>query len=183
VVVGVELLVVVVVGAILVVEVGPVVVVVGAVVVVLVVVTTGPVVVVDPPPPTAITGAMGLAEGVVVVMPEGVTVLLGYAVHVSDRGAPDTVSVRLADESSWTMTWLLVAVNPLTVAAVEGSDRVTPSAGTGLGMGTLKLSGPSGVVAGTAPLASICAVAEPSRLGCRDAAALANISGRFTIVW
>ncbi|HLN41216.1 MAG TPA: hypothetical protein VK215_02115 [Acidimicrobiales bacterium] len=49
-------------------------------------------------------------------------------------------------------------------------------------MGTLKSRGPWGVVAGTAPLASIWAVAEPSRLGCKDAAALARDSGRFTIV-
>ena len=102
---------------------------------------------------------------------------------MSDRGAPDTMSVRLARESSWIVTWLLVAVNPLTVAAVDGSDSATPSAGTGLGMGTLKLSGPSGVVAGVAPVASIWAVAEPSRLGCNDAAALARDSGMFTMVW
>ena len=50
-------------------------------------------------------------------------------------------------------------------------------------MGTLKSSGPSGVVAGVAPVASIWAVAEPSRLGCNDAAALARELGRFTTVW
>jgi len=42
-----------------------------------VVVGAGTVVVVGGPPATAITGAMGLAVGVVVVMPEGVTVSLG----------------------------------------------------------------------------------------------------------
>ncbi len=41
------------------------------------VVAGGAVVDVDAPPATAITGAMGDAVGVVVVMPEGVTVSLG----------------------------------------------------------------------------------------------------------
>ena len=76
---------------------------------------------------------------------------------------PATVSERLAEESSWMVMSPLVAVNPEIVAGVEGSDRLTPAAGTGLGIGTLKESGPSGVVAGVAPLASIWAVAEPAR--------------------
>ncbi len=98
--------------------------------------------------------------------------------QVSDNGAPEIMRVRLAEESSWMVIWELVAVNPLTVAAVDGSDRATPESGTGLGMGTLKLSWPSGVVAGVAPVASIWAVAESCRLGCNDAAALARELGR-----
>jgi hypothetical protein len=52
-------------------------------------------------------------------------------------------------------------------------------------MGTLKLRGPSDVVAGVAPLASIWAVAEPARgiPGETAAAADANDAGRFTTVW
>ncbi|MDR3649522.1 MAG: hypothetical protein P4L20_10560 [Acidimicrobiales bacterium] len=148
-----------------VVVVAPVVVVVAPVVVVVapVVVVVDPVVV--PPPATAITGAIGLAEGVEVVMPDGVNESFGYAVQLSASAFPATVSDRSAVESSWIVTDPLVAVNPETVAGVEGSDRLTPAAGTGLGMGTLKSSGPSGVVAGVAPLASIWAVAEPVRLG------------------
>jgi len=95
------------------------------------------------------------------------------------------VRLRLALESSWIETGPPVAVNPLTVAGVLGSDRLTPSSGMGLGIVTLKSSGPSGVVAGVAPLASIWAVAEPVR-GCPGdtaAAAEANDDGRFTIVW
>ena len=65
----------------------------------------------------------------------------------------------------------LVAVKPEIVAGVEGSERVTPEAGIGLGTGTLKESGPSGVWAGVAPLASIWAVAEPAR-GCPGETAL-----------
>jgi len=104
-------------------------------------------------------------------------------VQVSARGAPETMRVRLAEASSWMVMALLVAVNPLTVLAGVGSIRVTPSVGTGLGMATLKLSGPSGVLAGVAPVASIWAVAEPVRLGCRAAAAPAREAGMFTTVW
>jgi hypothetical protein len=130
------------------------------------------------------TGAMGLAEGVVVVMPEGVTELLGYAWQVSARVLPATISDRLAAESCWMVMLPLVAVNPLTVAGVSGSDSDTPEAGIGLGKGTLKLSGPSGVWAGVAPLASIWVEAEPIRLGPPTAAAaLASDAGRFTTVW
>ena len=136
-----------------------------------------------PPPATAITGAMGAAVGVEVVMPEGVTVSLGYAVQVSARALPATVSDRLAAESSWMVMSVLVAVNPLTVAGVEGRVSGTPVVGTGLGGVTLKSSGPSEVVAGVAPLASIWAVAEPARVGETAAAALARLAGRFTVVW
>ena len=72
-----------------------------------------------------------------------------------------------------------VAVNPLTVEGVAGNDNVTPESGTGLGMGTLKLSGPSGVVAGVAPLASIWVDAEPSKFGCMAAAAWASDDGQI----
>jgi hypothetical protein len=128
-----------------------------------VVVTVGSVVVVTgPPPATAITGAMGAAVGVEVVTPEGVTESLGYAVQVRARGAPDTIRDKLAEEPSWIVTSGLDAVNPLTVAGVEGTDRGTPPAGIGLGRGALKDVGPSGVVAGVAPLASIWVVAVPA---------------------
>jgi hypothetical protein len=78
-----------------------------------------------------------------------------------------------------------VAVNPEMVAGVDGTDRGTPAAGTGLGMGTLKLRGPSAVVAGVAPLASIWAVAEPARgwPGEISPAAVAREAGMFTTVW
>jgi hypothetical protein len=132
---------------------------------------------------TAITGAMALAVGVETVMPDGVTESLGYAVQVSDKLLPATESVRLAEESSSIVTAPVVAVNPVTVAGVDGSDRDTPASGMGLGKGTLKSRGPSGVVAGVAPLASIWAVAEPVRVGDTAAAAEAKELGRFTTVW
>jgi hypothetical protein len=70
------------------------------------------------------------------------------------------------------------------VAGVEGSDSDTPASGTGLGMVTLKLSGPWATVAGVAPLASICVVADPANCGpLTAAAALASAEGRFTVVW
>jgi hypothetical protein len=108
-------------------------------------------------------------------------------VHVRDRALPATVRLRLAEESSWMVMapLVLVSVKPEIVAGVLGSDRLTPESGMGLGRGTLKLSGPSGVVAGVAPLASIWAVAEPARGSPGDtaAAADANDDGRFTTVW
>ncbi len=103
--------------------------------------------------------------------------------QVRARALPATVSDRLAEASSWMVMAPEVAVKPLTVAAVDGSDSDTPASGTGLGMGTLKSSGPSEVVAGVAPLASIWVVAEPVRLGCSAAAAPASEAGRFTTVW
>ena len=103
--------------------------------------------------------------------------------QVSARALPDTVSEILAEESSWMVMFGLVAVKPEIVAGVEGSARGTPAVGTGLGMVTLKLRGPWGVVAGVAPLASIWAVAVPARLGWIAAAALASEAGMLTIVW
>src|ERR1700691_2255907 len=78
---------------------------------------------------------------------------------------------------------VLVAVNGPSVEGVAGSDSDTPALGTGLGIVTLKVSVPDGNVAGVAPLARSWAVAEPVRVGDREAAALANVSGRFTTVW
>jgi hypothetical protein len=150
-----------------------------------VVVALGAAVVVDdePPPATAITGAMGLPVGVDVVMPEGVTELFAYAVQVSANGLPATMSVTLAAESSWIVIAPLVAVNPLTVIAGSGKVRATPAAGIGLGKVTLKLRGPSGVVGGVAPLASIWAVADPIRpAGLTACAADARVWGMFTTV-
>ena len=103
--------------------------------------------------------------------------------QVSDRALPATVSDRLAAESSWMVMPVLVAVNPEIVAGVLGRVSGTPSVGMGLGKGTLKFSGPWGVVAGVAPLASIWAVAEPARVGVTAAAAVARLAGRFTVVW
>ena len=53
------------------------------------------------------------------------------------------VSVRLALESSWIVTSLLVAVKGPTDSGVGGSESPTPVLGTGLGMVTLKSSGPT----------------------------------------
>jgi hypothetical protein len=102
------------------------------------------VVVVPPPPPpdNAMIGEIELAVGAVEVMPDGVTESLGYAVQVSARGLPATVRLRLALASSEIAIGPPVAVNPLTVAGVEGSDKATPSSGTGLGIVTSKVSGP-----------------------------------------
>jgi hypothetical protein len=91
--------------------------------------------------------------------------------------------VRFAVESSWIVMGPPEAVKPLTVCGGDGNDNVTPASGTGLGIGTLKLSGPTGVLAGVAPSASICAVADPCKFGCMAAAALANDAGIFTTVW
>ena len=117
-------------------------------------VVVGPVVVVEAPEALAITGEMGLFGGIEVVMPEGVTESLGYAVHVNNSALPATVRERLAEESCSIVIGPEVAVNPPMVAGVDGRDNDTPASGTGLGMGTLKLSGPWGTVAGAAPLAS-----------------------------
>jgi hypothetical protein len=113
------------------------------------------VVVVGLSPATAMTGEIGAAVGVDVVMPEGVTESFGYAVHVSARALPATSSDRLAEESSCMVIWLLVDVNGPTVSGDEGSDRLTPVSGIGLGKGTLKSRGPTAKVAGVAPVASI----------------------------
>jgi hypothetical protein len=95
-------------------------------------------------------------------------------VQVSAIGLPEMVSERVADESSLIVTAPPVALNPLTVVGAVGKESVTPAVGTGLGMVTLKSSGPSEVVAGVAPPASIWVVAEPDRLGCTAAAAPAR---------
>jgi hypothetical protein len=104
-------------------------------------------------------------------------------VQVKARALPAMVSDRLADESSCIVIELLVAVKGPTVSGVEGSDRDTPASGIGLGKGRLKSSGPTGVVAGVAPLASTWAVADPARVGETAAAAEASEAGRFTTVW
>jgi hypothetical protein len=106
-------------------------------------------------------------------------------VHVRARALPATVNDRLACESSWIVIPPEVAVNPEIVAGVEGTNSETPAAGIGLGMATLKARGPSAVVAGVAPLASIWAVADPARgwPGETAAAAAARAMGRFTTVW
>ncbi len=137
----------------------------------------------EPLPATAMTGAMAGTVGVEVVTPEGTTELLGYDWHVKVKALPATVSESPALESCWMVMSGLVAVNPDTVEGVSGSDNGTPSSGTGLGIVTLKLNGPCGVVAGVAPLASIWVVAEPIKVGDSAAAAPASAAGRFTTVW
>jgi len=104
-------------------------------------------------------------------------------VQVKARALPATVSDRLAEESSWRVIWVLVAVKGPTVWGVAGSDNDTPASGIGLGKGRLKVSGPTGVAAGVAPLASTWAVAEPASDGETAAAAEASEDGRFTTVW
>jgi hypothetical protein len=104
-------------------------------------------------------------------------------VQVSVRLFPATDRLRLAAESCWMVICPLVAVKPGTVSGVEGSCRVTPASGIGLGKGVLKVKGPTGVVGGVAPVASIWAVAEPARLEDTAAAAAASDAGRFTVVW
>ncbi len=76
-----------------------------------------------------------------------------------------------------------VAVNPEIVDGLSGNDSGTPSSGTGLGIVTLNVNGPCGVVAGVAPMASIWVVAEPVKVGDSAAAAPASAAGRFTTVW
>ena len=93
-------------------------------------------------PPMAITGAMGLVVGAMEVMPEGVNESLGYAVQARSTELSASVSEMLAEDSCWMVTVALVAVNPLTVAGVVGSDTVTPVPGTGAAIGKSKSSGP-----------------------------------------
>ena len=104
--------------------------------------------------------------------------------QVRAKVLPATMSDKVAEVSSWIVIAPPVAVNPLMVAGVSGSDSESPESGIGLGKGTLKVSGPSGVMAGVAPMASIWVEAEPIRLGPPTAAAaLASDAGRFTTVW
>ena len=104
--------------------------------------------------------------------------------QVRAKVLPATMSDKVAEVSSWIVIAPPVAVNPLMVAGVSGSDSESPESGIGLGKGTLKVSGPSGVMAGVAPMASIWVEAEPIRLGPPTAAAaLASDAGRFTNVW
>jgi hypothetical protein len=140
------------------------------------------VVVVEPPPATAMTGAIGAAVGVSVVAPLGVTMLFGYAVHVRLNAWPATVKDRVAFVSSWIVMALLVAENPPTVAGVSGTMNGT-SAVTGFGNVMVKVDGPTGVVAGVAPLASIWKVAWPLNVGAMAEAAMANDDGSKTEVW
>ena len=67
------------------------------------------------------------------------------------------------------------AVNGPILAAVAGTVMVTPLGGTGLGMGTLKLSVPEGIDPGVAPVASIVVLAVPVRAVFPSAAAADTI--------
>jgi hypothetical protein len=81
------------------------------------------------------------------------------------------------------VTALPVAVKGPTVCAVEGTDKVTPAEGTGLGMVTVKSSGPTFVVAGVAPVASTLVTALPvMAVFPRAAAAAAMAAGMSTTV-
>lgn len=100
------------------------------------------------------------------------------------RGLPDTSNVRLALESSSTVMVPPVDVKGPSVPAGLGRSRVIPLAGTGLGMGTLKLMVPLVKVAGVAPDTSSWVVADPARAVLPSAAAaVANAAGMFAIVW
>jgi hypothetical protein len=106
--------------------------------------------------------------------------------HVSGNGDPATRIVSVAALSSAMVIPPLVAVNGPWVwrgSPVAGNESATPKLGTGLGIVTLKLSGPTLVVAGVAPVASIWAVADPANVGETAAAAVAREAGRFATVW
>lgn len=135
---------------------------------------------------TAITGARGgpLGAGVPVgSRPSVGMVSFGYDVHVNVRGEPPTISVREVAESSCTVTPSPDAVKGPRVAGLDGTVRVTPPSGTGLGIVTLKSSVPVARVAGVRPDTSSCPVADPASVGESAAAAVANVLGRTTDVW
>jgi hypothetical protein len=131
----------------------------------------------------AIVGDSGDPDGAFATIPV-VALLLGYAMHVSDRELPDTSSVSLA-----LLSWLIVmgppdAVKGPMVAAVGGITRRTPVDGIGLGSAMLKLIDPVAIDDGVAPVASTTAVAVPAiELLPRAAAADAIEDGSVTWVW
>jgi hypothetical protein len=131
----------------------------------------------------AIVGDSGDPDGAFATIPVA-ALLLGYAMHVSDRELPDTSSVSLA-----LLSWLIVmgppdAVKGPMVAAVGGITRRTPVDGIGLGSAMLKLIDPVAIDDGVAPVASTTAVAVPAiELLPRAAAADAIEDGSVTWVW
>jgi hypothetical protein len=106
--------------------------------------------------------------------------------HTSGSGLFATMIVSVV-VLSWAMVIpVLVAVNGPWVcraSPVAGNESATPAVGTGLGIVTLKLMGPTFVVAGVAPKASSWAVADPANVGETAAAAVAKDDGRFATVW
>jgi hypothetical protein len=138
---------------------------------------------VEPPPATAMIGFMFAPDGAVVVMPEVATVSFLKVVQLRASGLPPITSVRPLVEASWIVIPVLVAVYGPTVSGLAGRSRATPVDGTGTGRVTLKLKGPSALLAGVAPLARTVAVAEPVSVGWMASAAPAKELGRFTSVW
>jgi hypothetical protein len=131
----------------------------------------------------AIVGDSGAPDGALVAMPVD-ALLLGYAMHDSDRALPDTTRVSLALLSWLTEMGPPDAVNGPTVPAVAGITRSTPDDGTGFGSTALKLIEPVEIEGGVAPLASTVAVALPAMsLLPRAAAADAIEDGMVTCVW
>jgi hypothetical protein len=63
------------------------------------------------------------------------------------------------------MTLLLVTVNGPTEVAGSGSFNVTPVAGTGFGIATLKDEGAVAIDAGVAPMAWTSVATEPTSVG------------------
>lgn len=77
-----------------------------------------------------------------------------------------------------------LVVNGPSVVAGLGRSRVIPSAGTGLGMGTLKLMVPLDKVVGVPPSTSSWVVADPAKAVFPSAAAAAtNWFGTLAMVW
>ena len=119
----------------------------------------GIVVVVVPLPVVTISGLIGAAGGVVTI-PLG-AVLLTWVVQMVGSGVPEMSRLR---GNSWSWSRVMVesaAVNGPRVDAGVGKETVTPPAGTGFGMGRLKLMLPELMAAGVAPKASTCVVAVP----------------------
>jgi hypothetical protein len=94
------------------------------------------------------------------------------------------MSVRLAILSCEMVMTPPEAVKGPRDPAGLGSSSVSPPEGTGLGMGTSKLSAPVDMVAGVAPETSIKAVAVPEiEVLPSAAAALTKAAGICTVVW
>ena len=141
----------------------------------------GPVVVVLPVA-RAMMGAMG-SLGRPDPNPVG-CVLLGKAVQVSANGLPETSRVSEALLSSVMVMPVDVAVKGPTVAAGDGRSSGRPPLGIELGIGTLKLKGPSVMLAGVAPVASTFVVAVPLMAVLpKAAAAETRDAGIETTVW
>jgi hypothetical protein len=131
----------------------------------------------------AMVGDSGEPDGAFTTIPVA-ALLLGYAMHVSDRELPDTSSVSLALLSSLIVMGPPEAVKGPMVFAVGGITRRTPVDGIGLGSAMLKLIDPVAIDDGVAPVASTAAVAVPAMELLPSAAAADAIEdGSVTWVW